>query len=403
MSGHKNRCHILKTACLNVSALTTGTKQTAIKKWAKDECLDVIGISETCFKDSREPQGWIPGYRCFYNSYCANELDPNSKYVHKWGVALIIRENIKVCNIVRASGALTGRVVMVATSMEAKCPKILWLICAYAPVRTFEHEVFFKELNKVWDNTIKNKDQVIFMGDLNAHLTGTHLERSAPNALYDKESTAFREFVLKRELLDARGLLGALLIRRDFTYTHHDGSVARLDYHLTTMMESVLTFQTIDFNRVATNHRAIIVETDLFRLTGGWKTIMKPHQYPIPINVVNSTEEQLKEFAGIEERWLAKINKKLYVALVNNHRDTDDLVLRKQNQFLEDLARLCSKKARSVWDSSLKFTHKVSKDKGVLEGKITSLRLHGSGERTKGLRNSSISQQKRPTPGEPKA
>lgn len=372
----RSKHNIFRTACLNVSILTTSTKQDTIKKWVLDENIDMLGICETGFRDGSEPPCWIKGYRSFYNSVGCNALDTtdNGRFAYKWGTAIIIRDSVKVCNVVRPSGALTGRVVMIASYMEATNPRMLWIICAYALVRMHEHEVFFKEMEKVWDSNVKTNDQVIFVGDLNAHLLGSKMERSAPNDTYDKESSALQNFVGKHLLLDSRMLLGALQINRDFTYTHHDGSVARLDYHLTTAFESVLSFQTVDFNRIATNHRALLVELDLFRLTGGWKTTMKPHIYPTPINVTNSTVEQLTKFSEIEEEWLSKLNRKLYVALVENRPDTDAFILKKQHHFIRELANLCSKKARKVWIDSKPFIHKVSKEKGVLKGKITWLR-----------------------------
>lgn len=372
----RGKHNILKTACINVSILTTPTKQEAIRKWTLHEDVDIVGICETGFKDGCEPLCWIKGYRAFYNSLGSRVSDStdDNRFTHKWGTAIIAKESIKVCNVIRPAGALTGRVVMIATYMEASNPRMLWIICSYAPVRMHEHDVFFGEMTKVWEDNIKKNDQVIVIGDLNAHLLGSKIERSAPNDTYDKESTALQNFVLKHGLIDSRALLGALLIRRDFTYTHYDGSVARLDYHLTTSFESVLNFQTIDFNRIATNHRAIVVDLDLFRLTGGWKTIMKPHIYPTPINVTNSTAEQLSKFAEIEAKWLASFNRKLYVALANNQQDTDNYVIRKQQHFLKELANLCSKKARKIWEDNKPFTHKTSKEKGILMGKITWLR-----------------------------
>lgn len=364
-------------ANINVSALTTSTKQEAIRKWIKDEEIDVVGICETCFKVGGEPTDWVKGYRSYFNS--VNIVNSETQMLHgrqayKWGVALIIKECIKICDIIRPQGNLNGRVIMAATFMESRTPKVLWIVCVYAPVRTHEHDVFFSELEKEWKENIREGDQVCVMGDFNAHLSGSALERSNPNKTYDKDSGPFQRFVLKHGLLDARGLLGAMDVTRDFTYTHHDGSTARLDYHLSSAFESILTFQTVDFNRIATSHRAIIVEADLFRLTGGWKSKMKPAKYPIPINVTNTTPEQLKKFGDFEDKWLSKVNRKLYQALVNNNVDTDEVVMRKQNSFIEGLSKLCSGSARQVWKTDLKFIHKRSKELGIIESKITWLR-----------------------------
>lgn len=373
----KGKCHILKTACLNTSSLTTTTKQDAIRKWLKHEDIDVLGISETCFREGSEPKGWLDDYRLFFNSVSLTTFDTltdHGRHAYKWGVLLIVKSSIKICDVIRPQGNLNGRVVMMGIYMEAKEPKMLWIVCVYAPVRMHEHEVFFNELDTAWKGCVKEKDQVILLGDLNAHLMGSALERSAPSEAYDKDSSIFRKFVLAHGLLDARALLGVMEVSRDFTYTHYDGSLARLDYHLTTSLESVLTFQTVDFNRIATSHRAIVVESDLYRLTGGWKTKMRPVSYPTPINVTNSTPEQCARFTEMETRWVSKLNRKMYVALVNNDSATDNYVLARQNTFIEDLTRLCVGKARKVWNDGQYFKHKRSKGKGILEAKITWLR-----------------------------
>lgn len=373
----KSKCNILKTACLNVSALTTSTKQNAIRKWVKDEEIDIAGLSETCFKEGNEPSQWIKRYKTYFNSVSNTSYDTltdHGRHAYKWGVAITIRDSIKICDVIRPQGTLNGRVIMAAVFMEAKDPRVLWVIVIYAPVRTTEHDTFFREMEEAWKGYVKNKDQVIIMGDLNAHLTGSALERSSPSVTYEKESKYFQSFVMKHGLLDARSLLGAMNISRDFTYTHHDGTLARLDYQLISAIECALTFQTVDFNRIATNHRAIIMETDLFRLTGGWKTKMTTHSYPVPINVVNATPEQLATFARKEEEWITKLNKKLYVALVNNKPETDSLIVCKQNTFIKELTRLCVKSARKVWCNNQNYVHKRSKAKGILTGKITWLR-----------------------------
>lgn len=263
---------------------------------------------------------------------------------------------------------------MVAVYMDAVDPKVLWIIVMYAPVRTSEHDVFFREMEEAWKGYVKSEDQVIVMGDLNVHLTGSALERSSPNASYEKESIHLQVFAMKHGLIDARIILGAMNISRDFTYTHHDGTLARLDYQLVSSIDCVLTFQTIDFNRIATNHRATVMEADLFWLTGGWKTKMTVHMYSVPINVVNATADQVADFADREKTWIAGLNRKLYVALVNNQADTDLLVKSKQNAFIKELTKLCVKSAKKVWCNNQNYTHKKSKEKGILTGKITWLR-----------------------------
>lgn len=180
---------------------------------------------------------------------------------------------------------------------------------------------------------------------------------------------------MDNKLADGRDFLGDFVLSRDFTYLHHDGSTARLDYQLITSSESVLSFKTIDFNRIATNHRAIVMDINLFRFVGGWKTRMRPFCYPIPINITVSTAEKEAEFASAEQNWLSSVENKLYVALVENKSITDGLVLQEQESFLKGLSKLCSKTASKIWNAEKgTYMHKKSKVRGILEGKLTWLR-----------------------------
>lgn len=208
------------------------------------------------------------------------------------------------------------------------------------------------------------------------------MERTTISAAHDKHGSAFRNFVMDNKLFDSRSLLGDFMLTRDFTYLHYDGAVARLDYQLTSSIESVLTFNTIDFNRIATNHRAIVMEINLFRFVGGWKTRMKAFTYPIPINVITSTPEQDIEFTTAEKDWLLSVDHKLYVALVDSVPNTDGFVIQRQETFLKGLSKLCSKMASKIWcNVKGAAVHKKSKIRGELEGKLTWLRRSLKGAR----------------------
>lgn len=184
-----DKFNILRTACLNVTSLTT-VKREAIRGWILDSKIDVLGVAETGITDGKEPLDWANGYRFFYNSFNPKSISSrgihnnqgdtvrtsdiiNTNWIHKWGVAVAIREHIKVCDVVRPGGVLLGRVLMIATCLVSNSPSILWIVCVYAPVKLDEHDQFFQELNSLWMTKFKEGNQALVVGDFNARIPFT--------------------------------------------------------------------------------------------------------------------------------------------------------------------------------------------------------------------------------------
>lgn len=122
-------------------------------------------------------------------------------------------------------------------------PKPVWLVCIYAPVRTEEHEVFYRVLEKTWRKVVRIKpnDVVIAMGDLNGHILGPAIERTPYNPAYNKNPDALRNFLSKTGLKDLKSAKDDFNVYKDYTYTHHDGTRARLDYVLSTNIDATMS------------------------------------------------------------------------------------------------------------------------------------------------------------------
>lgn len=126
-------------------------------------------------------------------------------------------------------------------------PKPVWIVCVYAPVRTEEHEVFYRVLEKTWRKVvrIKPEDVVISVGDLNGHILGPAVERTNYNPSYNKNPEALRNFLSKVGLQDARDVNGVFNIYNKYTYSHHDGTRTKLDYVLSSRPNAVINHQVL--------------------------------------------------------------------------------------------------------------------------------------------------------------
>lgn len=207
-------------------------------------------------------------------------------------------------------------------------------------------------------------DSIRFLIDLSRHILGPVIERSKLKATY-KTSTALAEFTEKHRMVDSGTINGAFEIFRDHTYLHHQGSISRLDYILSTRQDAVCSQHTRDFNRVGGNHRLITTSFDTYKMTGGWKSPMNIHKYPVPIKVNKINTKNDKEFSDKETEWLAKIDAELFNALVASKAEDDDYIAANETTFINDLIEICVTEASR---------HKRSKKKGMVLGKLAWLR-----------------------------
>lgn len=217
-----------------------------------------------------------------------------------------------------------------------------------------------------------------------ADLLGNAVERTSQNSSYNKDSGALLDFVAKVGLTDTREKRGEFDIERDYTYRHYDGSKSRLDYQLTTKAEAITVTKTINFDRIATNHRMIVSSFNLFLLVGGWKSVTQPVKYPTPIRVNETDEEKESAFKKKEEEWFQKLDKELYCMIVDNEAKNDVEIEAKQNGFLAELQILCVEEAEKIWGANNReLKHKRSKVKGILLGMLQRHASQNTGKSTK--------------------
>lgn len=181
----------------------------------------------------------------------------------------------------------------------------------------------------------------------NPDLLGDNIERLIPGH-HHKDSSALVNFATRCGLIDTRNVNGDFDVHRDHTYNHYNGSYARLDYILSSNQETVIAHTTKDFNRIATNHRLITTEFDLFGLLGGWKTPLNAHVYPAPIRVSREDTSKDATFARIEIEWTKTLDPTLVRVLVEGDNAFDDFISERQEDLLKKLNFLCVDKAGTI-------------------------------------------------------
>lgn len=122
---------------------------------------------------------------------------------------------------------------------------------------------------------------------------------------------------------------------------------------------------------MATNHRLISAQFDLFALLRGWKTPLNAYEYPVPIKVSRDDTSRDELFAKVESEWTKSLDPTLFKALIKGDSSFDDLVEEKQETFLQKLTDLCVQKAgipstrshHKNIDQSVFMTKKVKRER----------------------------------------
>lgn len=206
-------------------------------------------------------------------------------------------------------------------------------------------------------------------------LGGPALERSNFNPSYDKDPTAFRDFVKATGLSDSRGVNGDFLLTRDHTYRHYDGSTSRLDYNFTSNGRATMSLETKPFNRISTGHRILTARHNIFELVRGWKSPLIPFVYPKPFSVNRIDKSEDEAFEKCEEEWLKSVDPVLYAEICSGAEDETTPSEEKQEAFLKILNKLLVEDAERIWSHpSFQKGHKRSKEEGILIGKLTWIR-----------------------------
>lgn len=181
---------LLRISFINPSGCTAPHKKEALQSLVKQEESDALGIAETHIVEGREalfqiegtihitrhthPRGLLTftyaGFRCFFNGLAGYKENSNEGELnpHKWGVALYLRKNLRIGEIIRPKGLLKARVIMASIFIETtEETKPIWIACIYAPVNEEDHHAFFEELSTLWEDHNLNGQNMIVTGDFN--------------------------------------------------------------------------------------------------------------------------------------------------------------------------------------------------------------------------------------------
>lgn len=339
----------LHIATINASGIGGPTKRKAINDLLTTGDIDVLLVTETMLYEGQELIGYIDGFRGFFASI-SSEGRTNAKGTlirAKWGVAVFVREGIKVGTILRGEKSLAGRVISVACAFEG-LSKPIHFITAYAPVDKQQQLGFWNNASKWIKDNLKLEDMVILGGDLNDHILGPKTERWPLSEDFLRDgwvSTA-------KAALDDLGLVDTLTmknfdIHKHYTFTHHGGTITRLDYITARNLEGITSHRTFNCDKISTSHRVVKVEVDLHSLGGAFH-VRDPYPYPLPIKF-DKDPQRVKKFVEKEEQWRQSFTENELHRLAKGPDMESNFIEKYQDTFLTKLEDLCVTQAAEIW------------------------------------------------------
>jgi hypothetical protein len=165
----------LSMAVCNPTGLVVDYKRKGLNKAVFNLGIDVMVVCETLFAVGCEPITLMEGYRSFYAGIdkvtTSKRRWSDTKGNGKWGVAVMIRDCLRVGMVHRGEGTLRGRVLMISVLTESlDKPTPIWIVCVYAPVREVEQTLFYEDLAVMWKECIHKDKLVAVLGDLNTRI-----------------------------------------------------------------------------------------------------------------------------------------------------------------------------------------------------------------------------------------
>lgn len=375
----------LAVACLNPTGMGGELKKIGLTSILRQECADVMVLSETMMVEARADEKYFKDYRTFYS--CVGHEDTGAPKVGqkrkfestkeaKWGVALCIRSSIRLGTIRRGEDKLKGRAIIAPLLFDSAGQiQPIWVLGLYAPVFVIEHKDFFGALT-IWLKTFIPKQAcIIVAGDLNSHLLGPQLERRGEATHYRQDST-LADWASTWGLRDTTLVEGAFDLERHFTYRHHNSyTISRLDYQLTTDISAVLQHRVNNVDRIAGGHRLVSVRYDLFALSKCWKSPLNLVEYPLPIPFDRLNKAQVEEYINMENEWLQGLDTELWEKYDCDQSKYVDSSEEDDKALISALTNICSAQARKIWkpwSTGKRFA--VNKEVGVNMGKLTWIR-----------------------------
>lgn len=360
---------ILKIATLNITGLGGITKRKALNDLLSNGDIDVLMVTETMLYDGQESVSYVEGFRGYYASISANGRTNNKGTLSraKWGVAIFFKDGIKVGSITRGDDTLQGRVMSAECAFEGMS-KPIHFIATYAPVSS-EKQEFWEEYTKWIKTNIPEKDHAIVGGDLNDHWLGAKLERWP-----HQKDTTINELSISKPFLtnvgfyDTQDFGGDFDIQKNYTFTHYNGTIARLDYILATKGLSMKSHRTFNCDKISTGHRVVKVELDLEPF-GGAIHHVEPFKFDMPIKF-DKDPKRAASFMKKEEEWQETFKNNELAKLGQGPDHQEEFISKHQEHFLEKLADLCVTQAGKIWPSTHSGKRKGfrCKEAGIITG-----------------------------------
>lgn len=361
----------LNIATLNVSGIGGITKRKALNDVLGGGDIDILIVTETMLYDGQESVSYVDGFRGFYASIsAAGRTNEKGTLIRaKWGVAILVRNGIKVGSIARGEQNLQGRVMSTTCAFEGMVRPI-HIIATYAPVGKTEQPKFWEEF-ELWkkDNIPKN-DMAILGSDLNDHWLGAKVER-----LPYQDGSEGAEQSISKIVLGNLGFYDTVDVSEEFdigkhhTFTHYNGTIARLDYILATKGMIMKAHRTFNCDKVSTGHRIVKVEMDLEPF-GGLILHVEPYIFAVPIKF-DKDPKRVAAFLKKEEAWQDTFKENELQKLGQGPDKQAEFIEGYQDTFLEKLADLCVTQAERSWPSTHSGRRKNfrCKEAGIITGR----------------------------------
>lgn len=176
----------LRVGTLNVRGLGSSRKQYQVKRIMQERDLDLLAVQETKVSREEATDRLVAQFSLRYNVCVSHAVGTSA------GCILFVKNSIGIV-VETVTSCLQGRFVLCdLTYGEAK----FRFICVYAPTKSHERCLFFRELSTYFDC----ERCVIVLGDFNCVL---NVEDRSTTASINDESAAFlKECVSKFSLSD---------------------------------------------------------------------------------------------------------------------------------------------------------------------------------------------------------
>lgn len=338
----------LSVATLNTSGIGGITKRRALNDLLGKGNIDVLMVTETMVYEGQELVTYVDGFRGFYASIKPNgRVNEKDTLIRaKWGTAIFVREGIKVGSIERGKNLLEGRAITVACAFEGMSSP-LHIAAVYAPVDKDNQPCFWEEFEKWADTHIPKKKLALLGGDLNDHFLGAKVERWPVNPDMTNTSTSGAKATLTNlGFSDTVDLNGDFNIQKHHTFTHHNGTITRLDYILARKGLTLKEHRTFNCDKVSTNHRVVKLEVDLE--PHGAKIVQaEPFQYALPLKF-DKDPKRVAAFAKKEEEWLKLFKDNEIYKLGQGVKAQSEFIQEYQETFINKLEDLCVNQAEGI-------------------------------------------------------